>query len=186
MSETGQDASRGRESAGAQRILEAAGRLFAERGFESVSLRDIALQAGVSHPLVYHYWRSKRELLAAVIADNQTRMRAIARQDLGTSAMIEDLARQNLAASRQYLLILTRAFADGLPVGDWPGGFPAVEAILERLGLDTPADHGDEAAGEARRLVAVVVALQLAPQLHDVGQLRTNRAERPVQSFGLH
>ncbi|HMK92132.1 MAG TPA: hypothetical protein VK576_03960, partial [Thermoleophilia bacterium] len=105
------------------------------------------------------YWRSKRELLAAVIADNQTRMRAIARQDLGTSAMIEDLARQNLAASRQYLLILTRAFADGLPVGDWPGGFPAVEAILERLGLDTPADHGDEAAGEARRLVAVVVAM---------------------------
>lgn len=41
-------------------------RLFAERGFESTTIADIAREAGVAHGLVYHYFRSKDELLHAV------------------------------------------------------------------------------------------------------------------------
>jgi AcrR family transcriptional regulator len=40
--------------------------LFAERGFENVSIKDVATQAEVSSGLIYHYFRSKDELLVAI------------------------------------------------------------------------------------------------------------------------
>ena len=62
-------------------ILQVAERLFAERGFRNVSVRDIADAAGVTHPLIYYYWGSKDGLLAAVTERSQARVRAVARGD---------------------------------------------------------------------------------------------------------
>jgi len=48
------------------RICRAALRSFAERGFASTSIRGVAAEAGVSPGLVQHYFRTKRDLAAAV------------------------------------------------------------------------------------------------------------------------
>ena len=47
-------------------VLDAALRLFAERGFAETSLRDISAASGVSHPLILHHFGSKDALFAAV------------------------------------------------------------------------------------------------------------------------
>jgi AcrR family transcriptional regulator len=47
-------------------LLDIALALFAERGVENVSVKDIATEAAVAPGLIYHYFRSKDELLAAV------------------------------------------------------------------------------------------------------------------------
>ena len=47
-------------------LVEAAARLMVERGIGSVSLREIARKAGVSHAAPYHHFGNKSELLAAV------------------------------------------------------------------------------------------------------------------------
>jgi AcrR family transcriptional regulator len=44
-------------------ILGAAGRQFAERGYDRISMRSIATEAGVDPKLVAYFFRSKRELL---------------------------------------------------------------------------------------------------------------------------
>lgn len=44
-------------------ILEAAGKLFAARGFESVTIREIAKEAGCSHTTIYLYFKDKEGLL---------------------------------------------------------------------------------------------------------------------------
>ena len=49
------------------RVLEAAARLFAERGFESATIAAIAEQAGVSPETVYAGFRNKRTLLGELI-----------------------------------------------------------------------------------------------------------------------
>lgn len=49
-----------------QRILEAASTLFAQRGFDGVSVREIASAAGVAHAALNYYFRGKRELYLAV------------------------------------------------------------------------------------------------------------------------
>jgi AcrR family transcriptional regulator len=48
-------------------LLEAALRAFAERGYEGMSVRDLARQVGVSHNLVHHHYGSKRELWRAAL-----------------------------------------------------------------------------------------------------------------------
>ena len=51
---------------GKERILDAADRLFAQRGFYGVPLRDITRAAGVDVALVGYHFGGKRELFAAV------------------------------------------------------------------------------------------------------------------------
>jgi len=50
-------------------ILEAAERLFAERGFAATSVRDIVSEAETSAPSLYHYFGSKENLVVELIAD---------------------------------------------------------------------------------------------------------------------
>ncbi|HTN07041.1 MAG TPA: TetR family transcriptional regulator [Agriterribacter sp.] len=49
-------------------ILDAAEQLFAEKGFEGTSVRDIAGQAGVNLAMISYYFGSKEKLLVALIA----------------------------------------------------------------------------------------------------------------------
>ena len=52
----------------AERILDAAEVLFAERGFEGASMREIARQAGIQQPGLYNHFPGKQALYAAVLA----------------------------------------------------------------------------------------------------------------------
>lgn len=51
----------------AERIVLAAADLFAERGYEAVSMNDIARQAGVSKANVFHHHTSKNDLYLTVV-----------------------------------------------------------------------------------------------------------------------
>ena len=55
----------GRETA--DRILDAAEALFAERGFAGTTLRDVASRVGVRNPSLYNHFASKEALYAAVL-----------------------------------------------------------------------------------------------------------------------
>lgn len=55
----------GRRSA----LLEAAARLFAERGYERVTLEEIGGAAGISGPAVYRHFAGKPAVLAAILLD---------------------------------------------------------------------------------------------------------------------
>jgi AcrR family transcriptional regulator len=44
-------------------IIKAAGQLFASRGFDSVTMREIAKVAGCSHTTIYIYFKDKEDLL---------------------------------------------------------------------------------------------------------------------------
>ncbi|MGY6497396.1 MAG: TetR/AcrR family transcriptional regulator [Microcella sp.] len=61
-----------RERAKAERrdaLLSAAAKLFAERGFERVSLDDLGAAVGVSGPAVYRHFAGKQAVLAALLVD---------------------------------------------------------------------------------------------------------------------
>ena len=50
----------------AKRILQVASRMFAEKGFANVSVRDICKETGTTAPVIYYYFGSKRGLFDAV------------------------------------------------------------------------------------------------------------------------
>ena len=57
----------GEEPDRAARILSAADDLFCERGYDGVSIRDVARQAGVNKALVFYYYESKIKLFERVL-----------------------------------------------------------------------------------------------------------------------
>jgi AcrR family transcriptional regulator len=52
-----------------RQLLEASGRVFAERRYDEVSMSEIAAAAGISKGLLYHYFSSKQELFRATLED---------------------------------------------------------------------------------------------------------------------
>ena len=50
-------------------LLDAAARLFADRGFERVTLEEIGGAAGISGPAVYRHFAGKQAVLAAILVD---------------------------------------------------------------------------------------------------------------------
>ncbi|TQS46145.1 TetR/AcrR family transcriptional regulator [Cryptosporangium phraense] len=56
-----------RDDNSAQVVLAAAADLFATRGFDATSMRDISTAAGVQPASVYYHFRSKEALLVAIV-----------------------------------------------------------------------------------------------------------------------
>jgi TetR/AcrR family transcriptional regulator, fatty acid metabolism regulator protein len=52
-----------------ERILQAATEVFARRGFHGARVADIAELAGIAYGLVYHHFRNKDEILAAIFSE---------------------------------------------------------------------------------------------------------------------
>ena len=70
------------QSAGERAILEAAVRLFSENGYGAVSMRSVALEAGVSKANIYHHFESKEALYRAILDSSAAEL----------SALVNDLA----------------------------------------------------------------------------------------------
>src|SRR2546421_4743083 len=57
-----------------RQLLDAGAALFAAHAYEEISMRDIAKAAGVSKPLLYHYFPSKIDLFKAAVAEKATEL----------------------------------------------------------------------------------------------------------------
>jgi AcrR family transcriptional regulator len=52
-----------------EQIIDAAMRVFAQKGFAKATNKDIAHEAGITAGLIYHYFKSKEDLLKIVIEE---------------------------------------------------------------------------------------------------------------------
>src|SRR5882757_10769684 len=50
-------------------LLDAAASVFARKGFHASRVGDIAEEAGVAHGLLYHYFRSKEDVLETIFRE---------------------------------------------------------------------------------------------------------------------
>src|SRR5438270_8798981 len=81
-------------------LLDAAVRVFAEKGFHASRVGDIAEEAGVAHGLLYHYFRSKEELLETIFRETWRDVLDAVRSVEET----DESARDRLAGSAKILL----------------------------------------------------------------------------------
>jgi TetR/AcrR family transcriptional repressor of nem operon len=81
----GMKVSRERVAENRAQILEAAGRLFRERGFDGVSVAEVMQAAGLTHGGFYGYFASKDDLIAHTLAALMSRAQ-VGDRDLATFA----------------------------------------------------------------------------------------------------
>jgi TetR/AcrR family transcriptional repressor of nem operon len=77
-----------------KRILEAASRLFRERGFEGVTVAEVMQAAGLTHGGFYGYFKSKDDLIAQTLA-------ALMAQDKAASSGLAEFVAAYLAPSHR-------------------------------------------------------------------------------------
>ena len=75
-----------------QQILDAAVRVFARQGFHSTRVADVADEAGVAYGLVYHYFRSKDQILNELFSERWSLLLAAIEETDGETPARERLA----------------------------------------------------------------------------------------------
>jgi AcrR family transcriptional regulator len=200
------------EQSSRDKILDAAERLFAKRGYAGVGLSEIADVVGLGKSSLFHHFRNKPQLYAAVCArilvrieDNLVRSLAaggdpVARLERWTDQII-DL----LAANPTYARLLLRSlFEDDELPGDTPEEMEANAAIgrmvasvgtLLREGMST----GQLRAASVKHLLLTLVGLIVFPfasgefgrevlgkDVFDAAEVRRRKRElRDLLRFGL-
>jgi len=141
-----------------QAILTAARELFAARGVDGVSVRDIAALAGVNHALVHRYFGTKSDMVAAILLAEAEAMNSLARPEAGPPESLEALRAvldHALTDGRTSLLLMLRAELDGLRPESLLG-----ESTLRPVAVLASwlQDNGSGAPGAEPRALAMVLA----------------------------
>ncbi|SIQ52281.1 transcriptional regulator, TetR family [Pseudacidovorax sp. RU35E] len=133
---------------GKQRILEAAERLFASRGFLDVSAAEIVREAGVAHGLLFHHFGAMEDLYAEV-----SRMAAQRMNEVQLASFRGKTARDQVAAFlRAHLRSVKQREGDALfrarshnvathakVAAIWEASRQeAIDRVCEALGLQAP------------------------------------------------
>ena len=79
-------------------IRDAAARLFADKGYASASIADIAAACGVSKALLYHYYRDKEDLLFDISVSYVEQLQAI----------VDEVCEEGLPAAAQLRRLIAR------------------------------------------------------------------------------
>jgi AcrR family transcriptional regulator len=112
------------------RILDAAEELFASRNPLSVTVRDVAEKAGVTHALVHQYIGTKDDLLNAVLQRVATDRTAIVKESTSLREAYAVLVHQILT-NRVHSKALVRSAMDGVEYVSLRQRIKTGEALIE-------------------------------------------------------
>src|SRR6059058_4035376 len=123
-------------------ILDAAVRVFARKGYHTSRVGDIAEEAGVAHGLLYHYFRSKEELLETIFRETWRDVLDAVRSIEET----DETARERLAGVAKILLRSWRRDPDLVRV--------LVREVTRSSHLQRRIDEIDQAFAGLERIIA--------------------------------
>src|SRR5215510_7061687 len=150
------------------RIVDAARRLFAEHGFDEVTMAEVAAAAGVARATVFNHFGSKHALVEAITED--------------VIAYYDRMLQNALADTVTPTPVLVRALFDEMGTGIeedrrfYRGVFREIAKV--RLGLDEGGVGQRAGAAAIALLVALLARGQERGELH-----RTHRAEDLASAF---
>ena len=157
-----------------QAILAAARELFAARGVDGVSVRQIAAVAGVNHALVHRYFGTKSDMVAAILASETEAMSSMSRPEADEAeslAALRAVLEHVLTERRTTLLLMLRAEIDGLaPERLLDGAAARPLGLLQRwLAEHGAADTGADPQALAMVLGAAIFGLAALQPMLTVG-----------------
>jgi AcrR family transcriptional regulator len=157
-----------------ERILEAALVLFADRGYEATTMRDVAREAGASVGLAYRYFASKEEFALALYMRLAEESEEWAKDGLAGGTVAERFEAAMLAKLDQVsphrgslAALLTRALDPNSPISALGEGTSAVREKMGGVFLEVVRGASDAPREkQARELGNVLYALHLAILLY--------------------
>ena len=158
------------------RLLDAASRLFAQKGYAATTVREIVEEAGVTKPVLYYYFSNKEGIYLELMGDALGHVR-----DLGAEALEADGSpRQRIEALFERTFVLMLEHLDVVRIMDSiyygpPQGAPFFDfEVVHRAFEEVVRGLVEEgmASGELRRrepeavIFALIGALEIAKEIH--------------------
>lgn len=172
-----------------EQLLDAALELFSRRGFGDTTVSEVARRAGVSKGLVYHYFDTKRELLAAAMRRGTERVESVLGRHApaaGPGALaalvmeVLGLVAEDLPYWRlRFALRMRPDLRDELALDRWS------RELEEALETGLRASGSGRAAEEARALAAAVDGVAQHYVLDPDGYPIVEVAETVVARYAL-
>jgi AcrR family transcriptional regulator len=158
-------------------VLDNATRLFAARGFGGVSLRQVAAASGISHTLIHRYFRTKEELVRAVIEEAGRKIAAGVVMLPAVRGHVDQLFAVALAQETEFRLLASAVLLTDDVRALRQGPYPGARALLERLVAETSprSDVDPRVAGAA---IQAFVAGWVVFGEHAMAGSRLPRAQR--------
>jgi AcrR family transcriptional regulator len=125
-------------------ILAVAARLFAERGYSNVSIRDVCKEAKTSAPMIYYYFKDKKGLFRAAVSDKLSLGQFISR--LRETSATKDAPNAVAAFVKIYLTAFPEAAFD-------PGLYMRETAKLDNRSAEVVSRQLDEVQTIATSIV---------------------------------
>jgi len=111
-------------------ILDAAARVFAEKGFHRATTKEIAAAADVSEGTIYNYFGGKREILSAIVNETETPMVAALLEmgELGDREAMIEMIEKGLSITEAQLPFNRTLFSEA-----WVDNGIMEEAVTARI-----------------------------------------------------
>lgn len=132
------------QRATAERILQVASKMFAEKGFANVSVRDICKETPTTAPVIYYYFGNKKGLFDAV-----------ARKQITMSDFIQKLASASKAADpKRGLELFISTYLTSFPEHTFDIGlYMRDSATLDKHSAQIVSEDLEKITGMAEELV---------------------------------
>ena len=144
-------------------LLRAAVRVFARKGFRASRVADIAEEAGVAHGLLYHYFRSKDEVLDEIFRRTWSNLAEALREIEASGAPLREQLQRFAAVylgswleTPELIRVLVREIARGPDVGVRADQIQAVLGSVARL-IDAAKRRGEVRPDVDARFAAVAI-----------------------------
>jgi AcrR family transcriptional regulator len=129
---------------GPSEILAVAARLFAEKGYSNVSIRDVCKEAKTSAPMIYYYFKDKKGLFRAAVSEKLSLRQFISR--LRETSESKDVPKAVGSFVKAYLSAFPEAAFD-------PGLYMRETAKLDNRSAEFVSRQLDEVETIATSLV---------------------------------
>jgi AcrR family transcriptional regulator len=153
-----------------QRLLQAAGEVFAQRGYDRASLDDVAIAAGLTKGAVYSSFASKDDLFYALMRERIDERLALVTEAVERDATVREIASdassgmaQLMSSQRDWHLLFIEFWARAVRDPDLHDEFArerrSVRALIAQFLEARAAEAGVNLPAPAEQLAVVVLAL---------------------------
>ena len=137
-------------------LLRAAAELFAERGAEAVSTREIASKAHVNNGLIHRHFRTKDQLLREVLTNLSAEVSTVDKEGEESAILIRFF--HAVRERETYWKLLARTMLDGQPIEDVQKTFPTMGLAVELI-RDMQAQGKGPPDADPRAAAALIAAV---------------------------
>ncbi len=184
------------DSSGRECILDTSAKLFNEKGFKGVSIRDIAQACGMTNAALYYHFKNKDDLFLAVLQNNHACATAVLDEAARSGGSLRSRLKQLVSryfevmlAQRQSMQMLWRDLKHvddtraSKVYADMRAGFMRPIRELIETAQAAGEMHGDDAQLYARLLHGMMIALTFESRKNSRAQVSAHEVDALVKVF---